>query len=258
MRKTTSILIGVLLLSAIKSFAQVPVASQLPAGGGTGGMYPSTGMATEDEFNRRGRLYSSATYVMIDGQKVMGSYFWDPEWLEGTLITGDNRMINIYKFKYDSYHQAVFFRTDKDSLQVDEEVKEFSLAQKTGDSVRTTRFINSNQYKKGDKVSYYQLLFDGEKGQLLKLNQKKVSDLSEGIATNEGKKYFEEIALYFYYNKSKKKLIKLKLTETAVLSALEIDAAAAQSLGVSEKNVAVEADLIEIVKNSDHPAKKAF
>ncbi|TXJ29678.1 MAG: hypothetical protein E6Q24_00245 [Chitinophagaceae bacterium] len=251
MRKTGSLLTGLLILSALSSFSQItPVVQPATPAPAAAGMYPNTGMATEDEFNRRGRLYNTAYYVMVDGQKVMGTYFWDPEWLEGSLITGDNRLVNVYKFKYDSYHQSVFFLTEKDSLEVDEEVKEFTLRQPTGDSVKSFRFINSNQYKKGEKANYYQLLVDKDKGQLLKLNQKKVTDLSEGIAVNEGKKYFEETAQYFYYNKEKKKLIKLKLTETAVQSALGLDEKQAQDIQGHNGNMAIEKDLISFVEEA--------
>jgi len=251
MRKTGSLLSGLLILSAIPSFSQVtPVVQPTTPAPVASGMYPNTGMATEDEFNRRGRLYNTAYYVMIDGQKVMGTYFWDPEWLEGSLITGDNRLINVYKFKYDSYHQSVFFLTEKDSLEVDEEVKEFTLKQRIGDSVKASRFINSNQYKKGEKANYYQVLVDKDNGQLLRLNQKRVTDLSEGIAVNEGKKYFEETAQYFYYNKEKKKLIKLKLTEASVQSALGLDDKQMQDLQIGNRNLAIEKDLVSVVEEA--------
>ena len=135
------------------------------------GMYRDNPVAAEDAFNRRGRLYNNSYYVMIDGQKVMGTTFWDPVWLAGSLIAGDGRVVDAFKFRYDAYYQVLYFLNGNDSFEVNEPVKEFTLKQPNNDSIVSIRFINGDQINKTDKPVYYQVMTDDTKGQLLKWNQ---------------------------------------------------------------------------------------
>src|ERR1044071_2785551 len=139
---------------------------------------------------------------MIDGQKVLGIPFLFHEWFDGSLTTPDGRVYTDYKFKYNVQNQTIHFLSGKDSMEANEDVKEFTLKFEKKDSVITLRFVHANQYqKKVNQPIYYEILLDDEKGQLLKLNKKVVATSGDGLLASRTMKYLKLEPSYFYFDK---------------------------------------------------------
>ncbi|MET0461746.1 MAG: hypothetical protein ABW007_01275, partial [Chitinophagaceae bacterium] len=213
MRKAFFLCMFCCALFSKKIVAQVVIRS-------TANLYGEGASRNNDEVNRRGQLYDGAAYAIIDGQKVVGSPFWQPNWVAGLLHTADGRKISGFKFKYDIFYQTIQFLNGKDSLEMVEPTVELDLVINEGDSTVTVRFINSQQYDKKSPSVYYEVLLDDAKGQLMKLNQLKIEDLNEGLTVRDGKKAFKSANAYYYYDKQKQKLTKLKGGNRNILSAM--------------------------------------
>jgi hypothetical protein len=164
--------------------------------------------------------------TVVKGEIVLGSPYLFYEWYDGTIETTDGRTYH-YPLRYDLYGQTVIFKRGNDSLEVNEDIKEFSLSIPVGDTIIRSRFINSGQYKKSGRPSYYELLIDDSKGQLLKLTRKKIAVVDmQVLVITKNKKYFNPESEYYYYNKQTssidkigngnniKKLLQVKDTDT--------------------------------------------
>lgn len=200
----------------------------------------------QDGFYLKKDLYLNDSYTIIDGDKVLGIPFLYIDWLPGALTTPDGRVYSDYTFKYNVHDQTVSFLNGKDSLEVNEDIKEFTLKVKAGDSMITSRFISSSQFGKG-KTTYYEVLLDNEEGQLLKTNQKVVASLSSGVITSSSKKYLKLESVYFYYDKTTKKLIKIK-PGTDIRSLLHLSEEEAKQLNTGMYDMANEQDVIQLMK----------
>jgi hypothetical protein len=173
----------------------------------------------QDGFYLKKDLYLVDHYTIIDGQKVLGIPFLFHEWLNGSLSTPDGRVYTDYKFKYNVENQTIHFLSGKDSMEANEDIKEFTLKIEKKDSLITLRFVHANQYqKKVNQPVYYEVLLDDEKGQLLKLNKKVVATSGDGLLAARTMKYLKLESSYFYFDKSTKKLHKIK--ENTTLSSI--------------------------------------
>jgi hypothetical protein len=161
----------------------------------------------QDGFYLKKDLYLRDSYTIINGQKVMGIPFLFLEWYGGSITTADGRVYNDYKLKYNAENQTVHFLNGSDSLEVNEELREFSLRVPRTDTLITARFINSSQYHRGETI-YYEVLLETETGQLLKTNQKLVANADQTIMGT--RKYLKLESNYFYFDKKTKKLSKIK------------------------------------------------
>ena len=198
----------VLMLVCNSAIAQINAAGYIDHGNP---FIPITQMTGEEEFRRKYNTYFDEYSVIVKGKRVLGTPWLVPDWMNGSLTTPDNRVYTIYKLKYDALNQAVFFLNGKDSLEVNEDIKEFSLTIKAPDTTIVTRFISSNQYQTEKKAFYYEVIIDNSMGQLLKTNQKVVTEASNGLPAYDGKKVLAIESEYFYYDKASKKLIKIKV-----------------------------------------------
>ena len=214
----------------------------------TTNLYGDNNVRNNDETNRRGQLYDAAAYAIIDGQKVVGSLYWHPDWLQGILHTADGRKINGFQFKYDIYYQTMQFFNGKDSLEMVEPTIELDLISKTGDSTVTVRFINSQQYDKKSPPVFYQVLLDDSKGQLMKLNQLKIEDLNEGLTVRDGKKAFKSANSYYYYDKQKQKLTKLKSGNRNIFAAMNKKEIDLPGINLNDYDLSSDQGLISLVQ----------
>ncbi|PZR23016.1 MAG: hypothetical protein DI535_25010 [Citrobacter freundii] len=211
-------------------------------------MYPEMRVTGETEFNRRGNTYNTTNFIFIDGQKVMGTVFWEHQWLPGILSLADGRKINVYKYRYDVYHQTIHFLNGSDSLEITDPVIELALIEHPGD---TARFVNSDQFDKKATPVYYEVLADNDRGELLKLNQLKIGELNDaGLPTRDSKKVFLSNNSYYYYDKQKKKLARLKSGNSNIAQLMNVQTADLQGPQLKDLDIAKEEGLIAFVKTA--------
>jgi hypothetical protein len=151
----------------------------------------------------------------IRGEKVLGIPFLVWEWSSGTITTDDGRIYS-YPLRYDVYKQAVSFLNGKDSLEIADPIKEFTLDIALQDTAIHLHFINASQFGKEKRIFFYQVIVDGKNGQLLKSNRKVVKSLTDGLLEEKGHKYFDLQGSYFYYDARLKKITKLDAKGTNV------------------------------------------
>jgi hypothetical protein len=214
----------------------------------------------QDGFYLKKNLYLTDLTTNVDGQSVLGTPFLFWEWFSGVLTLTDGRKYDSYKFRYNVYNQTVSFLNGKDSLDVDEIISEFVLNIPHGDSIITSRFVSADQYKKERTPFYYEVLLDNDKGQLLKTNKKVItSENKDGIMSNTGgRKYFNLIFSYFYYDKTTKKLTRIKPDGSNVAAVLGLSEQAAGDLNIGNVDFSMEDQLVKFLKSYFEKAKKAF
>lgn len=202
----------------------------------------------QDGFYLKKDLYLTSAYTIIDGERVLGIPFLNIEWLYGSLTTPDGRVYNDQGLKYNVQNQTVFFMQGKDSLEVNEEIKEFTINIPGPDSVlKATRFVNANQYQKERSTFYYEVISDNEKGQLLRTNQKIIAAVADGIIASKSQKYLSLERTYFYYDKVKKKLYKIKVNSN-MRTMLALTEQQATELRLNNYDLSKEVDIISLMK----------
>jgi hypothetical protein len=213
----------------------------------------------QDGFYLRKNLYLNDLTTNVDGQMVLGTPFLFWEWFSGYLTTADNRKYDTYKFRYNVYNQTVSFLNGKDSLDVDDVISEFVLNIPQGDSIVTSRFVNADQYKKEKTPFYYEVLLDNARGQLLKTNKKIITtENKDGLMSTQGRKYFNLIFTYFYFDKTTKKITKIRPDGSNMAALLGLSEEESRNLDLSSFDLSKEDDMIKFLKRYFEKAKKAF
>lgn len=212
----------------------------------------------QDGFYLKKDLYLVDNITIIDGQRVLGIPFLFLEWQDGSLTTPDGRVYTDYKYKYNVENQTISFLNGKDSMEANEEIKEFTLKVIKKDSVITVRFVHGNQYqKKINAPFYYEILLDNEKGQLLKLNKKVVATVGDGLLASRTTKYLKLEPSYFYYDKQSKKLTRIKET-TDISSLLQLTEEEKKELHADTFDFGNEENTIKFFKQYFDRKLKAF
>lgn len=212
----------------------------------------------QDGFYLKKDLYEYSSYTVINGQKVLGVPFLYMDWQKGVLTTPDNRVYTDYGLKYNVENQTVSFINGKDSLEVNEEIKEFTLNVMKDDTLlEPARFVNANQFQKSNRVFYYEVVMENEKGILLRTNDKKVTTLGDGLLSNRSQQYLKLERAYFYYDKQKKKVIKIKSTSNT-LPSLNISAEQIKAMQADQYDFANESDIIAFMVKFMGKDKKGF
>lgn len=207
---------SILLLFAINSSAQGSMNGPLMTPRDLSAYQNFVNINGQDGFYLKKDLYLVDKYTIIDGQRVLGIPFLFDEWNEGTLTTPDGRAYTDYKFKYNAENQTVFFKNGTDSMEANEDIKDFVLKVKKDDSIFSVRFVNAVIYHKTIRPLYYEVLLDNERAQVLKLNKKVVRDMGDGPIAPQTRKYLNLEPTYFYYDKQTKKFQKVKSTVNIV------------------------------------------
>lgn len=183
--------------------------------------------------------------TMIDGNRVAGFPFLYDQWLPATITLQDGRVFENYKIKYDTYHQIVFFLSGKDSLEVADPIKDFTLEA----PLRKMSFTNAGLYKKQKRASYYEILFDAAKGQLLKANKKILGTDGSSLVDAANAKYFKTASEYFYYNITTDKLIQIGNTAQSIRSDLKLTKEQEEKLNFSSFDFSNDTDIITFFKS---------
>ena len=203
-----------------------------------------TPMTSQDVFQDRRNIYFFDDSYMIEGRRVFGTPFLYREWQKGVITTRDGRVFNGYQLKYDAFHQTVYFSNGTDSLEVNEDIHDFTLVSVYPDTVITSTFIHSDVFKKEKKAFFYEVMVDHEAGQLLKHNKKFVNDANKGIPAYEGKKFFDLQAGYFYFDKKKNEMMAIKANGANIPALLNLSDADKNALEVQTLNLSSEPELI--------------
>lgn len=205
---------------------------------------PMNNTPNSEWFKDRKTMYFLDQFYVIEGRQVYGSPFLMQSWHTGSVTTADGRVFNGYKLKYNAYHQTVYFSNGADSLEVNEEIREFTIDAVYPDTTIHARFINGNQFRKEKKTVYYEVLLDNPRGQLLKLNRKIVTTPEKGVNSVEGRKIFQLEVAYFYFDKQKKAFTEIKPNGSNVVSVLQLDPATKDSLQPENVNFLLEPEVI--------------
>jgi hypothetical protein len=163
--------------------------------------------------------------TIIKGDRVFGTPFLYDEWMDGTIVTADGRTY-YYKTRYNVYEndQVVSYMYGKDSMDVNEEIKGFSLQVPVyADSTRSIQFVSAGQYQHEKSTFYYEVVLDNEKGQLLRVNKKVITTADNAAFSSVGKKIFTLEPVFYYFNKSTKKIYKIRLDGSNVGELLNLD-----------------------------------
>jgi hypothetical protein len=207
-----------------------------------------TQMTTEQEFSKKYNMYVDQFSTKMNGYDVLGTPFLYYQWYDGVLNTPDGRLFNGYKLKYNVFTQTVSFLSGKDSLEANEEIKDFTLMIPDGNSFISSKFVNANQYQKEKTVFYYELLIDDKKGQLLKTNKKVIAELSNSsLPAYNGKKFFNLETSYYYYNNASKKMAKIKANGSNIGAALGLNPEEENALHVAAFDFSKEQDVIRLM-----------
>jgi hypothetical protein len=209
---------------------------------------PINGIPNEGGFYDRSKLYFWDEFYLIDGKKVMGTPFLYHDWEKGIITTADGRLFNGYRLKYDAYNQAVHFHNGTDSLEVDEKIKEFSLFVTEGKEMKQYHFVNSDQYAKQKKVSYYEVVWENPSAQFLKYNYKIIAVGDKTLPVAEGRKIFELRSEFYFYNKKTQKISRIKANGANMAEILGIDNAKAEELKLNQKDFSTEQGILDFLK----------
>ena len=178
---------------------------------------------------------------------VHGSPYLYEEWNKGSLILVDGRTFDNYLFRYDAFHQTLHFKAGNDSLEVIDPVAEFTLLSSQKDSVYKYRFVTSSRFWKKDPNVFYEVLYEDEQGMLLKKNKKIVTRNTGNLPGMGEKKFFDLELTHYYFDKSSKKLDKLKLDGSNLLALLNAEDLRDKIIA-KELKLMNEDDRIKIVK----------
>jgi len=195
----------------------------------------------------RGLVLFNKTYV-VNGRNVVGSPFLYEDWLQGKIVTIDGRVFDGYQIKYNAYHQTLFFKSGKDSLEVNEAVKNFVLLTNYNKEVKLLSFDFFEKIPKLNNPLFLELLYDGEKGKLYKFNKKIVTSLSRDLPNSTENLVFDLKHSYFYFNKKDKKLQALKDDFSNIETLFKPSAQALLSLKTVNMDFKEEANLINYIK----------
>ncbi len=157
-----------------------------------------------------GQFYSSSpnhkiTETKIDGQGIAGTPYLNDDWLSGAVILEDGRKYDAYKFKYNIYSQVLSFLNGNDSLEVDENIKEFLLID--AEQSITLKFVNAKNYGWREKRPMFLELVNETDVCTFLIQYKKVIESSDqSLVKFRESKFLKTINEYYIYNKKAAKL----------------------------------------------------
>jgi len=184
----------------------------------------------------------------INGERVFGTPFLYDEWFDGVITTKDGRVYN-YKLRYNVYDQVVSYILGKDTMDVNEEIKNFILMIPAKDSIVQEQFINANQFRREKNTFYYEVIIDKAAGQLLKANKKVIRNFSDVLLSSKGKTRLVPESIFFYYNNSAKKIFKIRADESNLGELLNVDNNTLLRLHSENYDFTKEADIISFFTN---------
>ena len=209
-------------------------------------------VAGQEWFKDRSIRYHVNEFYIIDNRKVRGTPFLYRNWQSGTVTTAKGDSYSNYKLKYNVFNQTIFFSNGVDSLEANEDVKEFTLiGHENNPSFDTVfRFINGSQFKnnKDKTTNYYEILLESEKGKLVKLNKKVIIEESTGLPSAEGTMLFNLETSFYYYDIKAAKFSRLRPNGSNIAEILKINKEEEDFFKPESYDLTQEAQVIELFK----------
>ena len=172
---------------------------------------------------------------------VKGSVYLLDDWSMGIVKSTDGKVSKDYKLKYNLVEDQLLFlgKDGETPMKFSSAIKEFQIAEKG---------LYRNGYpalKKNTQLNYYEVLADG-KVQLLKRNNKTITEYREYNSATTTRKIADNFEYYFYKGETIVPVAK----DQSVLETIFKDKASAVQSKIKERklNLKKEADLKEIVE----------
>jgi hypothetical protein len=162
--------------------------------------------------------HQNSVKTVTNGETISGTPFLIEEWKKGIILLENGDKYDSYSLKYDVYNQTILALNGKETIEIDQKVKEFILIIT---SEKQTRFINASVFNLKQK-KFYELVIDSDKCQLLKLNKKIAESNSEKFTNLTESKEFKTESEYFIFDKESKKMSTYKKASTKFKSLFDI------------------------------------
>jgi hypothetical protein len=162
--------------------------------------------------------HQNSVKTITNGETISGTPFLIEEWKKGILLLENGDKYDSYLLKYDVYNQTIFALNGKETIEIDQKIKEFILiiAQE-----KQIKFINASVFNVKQK-NFYELVIESDKCLLLKLNKKIAESNSEKFTNLTESKEFKTESEYFIFDKELKKMTPYKKANTKFKSLFEI------------------------------------
>jgi hypothetical protein len=177
------------------------------------GMFSGTFYNFNQELDRR-KAIDRSQFFYTDNRKVYGTPFLYDTWEQGTIVMKNENVFTQYKIKYNCYQQALHFKTDKDSLVVEDEIVSFTINVKEDSLFKEIVFINSKQLGFKKKQPFLEKVYDDAFGTYVRLNSKEPTAVANTIAASSTDYVMDYRYEYYYYVKESQKSFKVKVNNS--------------------------------------------
>ena len=162
--------------------------------------------------------HQNSVKTITNGETISGTPFLIEEWKKGIIVLENGEKHESYSLKYDVYNQTILALNRKETIEIDQKVKEFILIIALQKQIR---FINASVFNVKQK-NFYELVIETDKCLLLKLNKKIAESNSEKFTNLTESKEFKTESEYFIFDKELKKMTPYKKADTKFKSLFEI------------------------------------
>jgi len=165
-------------------------------------------------FDIKGKPFTAKKEESIEGSPMLND-----EWAQGSVKFTNRRLLTKVELQFSVYDNELYFRKDNIVYMFADPVKEFSFSYSDNSGSHNVLFRNGYpdfDNRKGS--SFYQVLADGSKIQLLKYMYKRISE--NNPYASPGERTYNDIEELFVYDSAKGKLIRIKSDKTSLIKAL--------------------------------------
>lgn len=125
--------------------------------------------------------------------ELSGSPYLSNDWIKGTIILGDGKVVDNLDIKFDQFTDAILYKNDKgEELEVAEPVKEFKVNIKNTDRLFRSGFKPAGN---NTETNFYEVLVDGNL-KFVKRLKKEIMTTRDYNATSDTKSVTEKISYY--------------------------------------------------------------
>ena len=158
------------------------------------------------------------TETIINSEKISGQPFFIDEWCKGTVVLENGKIYDNYLLKYNIYNQTLLFQQGKESIEIDQQVKEFFFEI---NNLVKFHFLKGSIYNT-KQTGFFELVDDNKECQLLRLNKKVGVPNSEKFTNITESKAFQNTIEYFIFNKLLNKFSSYKKADPSLKGLYEL------------------------------------
>jgi hypothetical protein len=202
----------------------------------------TTGSVFMEAYDREGKPFTSKKDENIEGSPMLNN-----EWAEGEVKFANGILLKAVWLQFNLYENEIYFKKNALMYRFADSVKQFSFFYQGEDELQHNALFRSG-YPVNDKcgiTSFYQVVEDGSKMQLLRYVYKELIDKNEYTAP--GKKSFNAVSYIYIYNVSMKELTQVKADKTSLKNAIPGYEKAMDDFFGNKKKLS-EAELIAFIK----------